>query len=77
MEFPKLDGDPLIDYIINKCWHNNYATIAELAIYTETLLPGKTIGGRLGPKQYPFPNGVWLWPVLFAGYGIVSDPGGR
>jgi hypothetical protein len=41
MEFPNLDGDPLIDDIINKCWHNNYATIAELAAYTETLLPGR------------------------------------
>lgn len=41
MEFPKLDGDPLIDNIINKCWHNNYGTIAELAAYTEALLPGK------------------------------------
>ncbi|EFR02723.1 hypothetical protein MGYG_05721 [Nannizzia gypsea CBS 118893] len=37
MEFPKLDGDPLIDEIISKCWHNNYTTIAELAAYTETL----------------------------------------
>lgn len=41
MEFPKLNGDPLIDNIINKCWHNNYTTIAELAAYTETLLPEK------------------------------------
>ncbi|RHZ67362.1 uncharacterized protein CDV56_109417 [Aspergillus thermomutatus] len=41
MEFAKLDGDPLIDDIISKCWHNNYATIAELAADTETLLPGR------------------------------------
>ncbi|KAJ6061221.1 hypothetical protein N7444_001917 [Penicillium canescens] len=41
MEFPKLDGDPLIDDIIIKCWNNKYATIAELAAYTETLLPGR------------------------------------
>ncbi|EFE39694.1 hypothetical protein TRV_05586 [Trichophyton verrucosum HKI 0517] len=39
MEFPKLDGDdPLIDEIINKCWHNGYATIADLAACTETFL---------------------------------------
>lgn len=38
MEFPKLDGDPLIDEIISKCWHNKYTTIAELAACTETLL---------------------------------------
>ncbi|KGO76584.1 hypothetical protein PITC_087710 [Penicillium italicum] len=41
MEFPKLDGDPLIDDIIIKCWHNKFATIAELAACTETLLPGR------------------------------------
>jgi hypothetical protein len=41
MEFPKLDGDPLIDRIISKCWHNNYATIAELAADTETFLLGR------------------------------------
>jgi serine/threonine protein kinase len=41
MECPRLDSDPLIDDIIIKCWHNKYATIAELAAYTETLLPGR------------------------------------
>ncbi|KAL5335985.1 kinase domain-containing protein [Aspergillus crustosus] len=40
MEFPKLDGDPVIDEIISKCWHNKYATIRELAAHTHTLLPG-------------------------------------
>ncbi|KAJ5787127.1 serine/threonine protein kinase [Penicillium paradoxum] len=38
MEFPKLDGDPLIDDIIDKCWHNQYRTLADLATHTETLL---------------------------------------
>ncbi|KAE8354953.1 kinase-like domain-containing protein [Aspergillus coremiiformis] len=38
MKFPKLDGDPLIDDIIDKCWHNQYHTLAELATHTETLL---------------------------------------
>lgn len=42
MEFPKLDGDPFIDDIIIKCWHNRYATIGELAACTETLLPGRS-----------------------------------
>ncbi|KAJ5934768.1 protein kinase [Penicillium verhagenii] len=41
MEFPKLDGDPLIDDIITKCWHNKYTTIKELSAYTETLLPAR------------------------------------
>ncbi|DAA76550.1 TPA_exp: hypothetical protein A8136_7227 [Trichophyton benhamiae CBS 112371] len=38
MKFPKLNGDPLIDDIINKCWHNRYRTLAELATQTEILL---------------------------------------
>ncbi|KAJ5198339.1 serine/threonine protein kinase [Penicillium cinerascens] len=38
MEFPKLDGDPLIDDIIDKCWHNQYLTLADLATHTEALL---------------------------------------
>lgn len=38
MKFPKLDGDPLIDDIIDKCWHNRYRTLTELATHTGTLL---------------------------------------
>lgn len=38
MDFPKLDGDPLIDDIIKGCWHNQYITIASLAADTKTLL---------------------------------------
>lgn len=38
MVFPELDGDPLIDDIIDKCWHNKYATVAELAAHTKALL---------------------------------------
>lgn len=38
MEFPKLDGNPPIDDIIDKCWHNKYVTVSELAAYTKTLL---------------------------------------
>ena len=37
MEFPELHGDPLIDCVIKKCWYNEYASIAELAAYIETL----------------------------------------
>lgn len=44
MEFPKLDGDPLIDDIIEKCWHNKYATIAELAAHTEKIRAGEING---------------------------------
>lgn len=35
MEFPKLDSDPQIDDIIEKCWHNKYTTVAELAAHTQ------------------------------------------
>ena len=38
MEFPELDGNPRIDDIINKCWHNRYATVGELAGCTQALL---------------------------------------
>ncbi|KAL6229105.1 hypothetical protein BDW75DRAFT_235450 [Aspergillus navahoensis] len=38
MEFPELDGNPLIDNIINRCWHNDYVAVSELAAHTETLL---------------------------------------
>lgn len=51
MEFPKLDGDPLIDGIIKNCWHNNYATVAELAAYTETLLPARLNGRDTNPGE--------------------------
>ncbi|KAL4913012.1 serine/threonine protein kinase [Aspergillus aurantiobrunneus] len=29
MEFPELNGDPIIDALIDKCWHNRYATVRE------------------------------------------------
>ncbi|PWY72445.1 kinase domain-containing protein [Aspergillus sclerotioniger CBS 115572] len=39
MVFPELNGgDSLIDDIIDKCWHNKYATVGELAAYTEMLV---------------------------------------
>ncbi|KAJ5998190.1 hypothetical protein N7522_009850 [Penicillium canescens] len=38
MEFPNLDGNPLIDDIIDKCWHNKYVTVSELAAHTNMLL---------------------------------------
>lgn len=46
MEFPKLDGDLSIDEVIHKCWHNQYATVAELAAYTEKLLKLSTTGAN-------------------------------
>ncbi|KAJ5611697.1 hypothetical protein N7528_008802, partial [Penicillium herquei] len=38
MKFPALDGNPLIDSVINKCWHNGYATISTLAVDITKLL---------------------------------------
>ncbi|RAL06391.1 kinase-like protein [Aspergillus ibericus CBS 121593] len=37
-EYPTLDSNPMIDDIISKCWHNNYATVAELAAHTDIVL---------------------------------------
>ncbi|KAJ5946409.1 hypothetical protein N7454_003248 [Penicillium verhagenii] len=42
MEFPTLDGNPLIDDIIGKCWHNEYLTVSELAAQTNLLLKDAT-----------------------------------
>ncbi|KAB8213467.1 hypothetical protein BDV33DRAFT_210166 [Aspergillus novoparasiticus] len=42
MKFPTLDSNPLIDDIIDKCWHNKYATVSELAAHTESLLNERT-----------------------------------
>lgn len=40
MEFPLLDGDDqLINQIIDKCWHNKYATVADLAQELKEKLP--------------------------------------
>ncbi|KAL4882134.1 hypothetical protein BJY04DRAFT_217458 [Aspergillus karnatakaensis] len=55
MEFPKLNGDPVIDDIIDKCWHNKYATIAELAAYTETLLE-KTNANETNVEEISIPQ---------------------
>jgi hypothetical protein len=35
MKLPKLDGKPLIDDIIDKCWHNQYVKISDLAARTK------------------------------------------
>ncbi|KAJ5940110.1 hypothetical protein N7516_000278 [Penicillium verrucosum] len=42
MEFPTLDGNPSIDNIIDKCWHNKYATVSELATHTKSFLTETT-----------------------------------
>lgn len=40
MQFPLLDGDDeLINQIIDKCWHNKYATVADLAQELKEKLP--------------------------------------
>ena len=89
MEFPKLGGDPLIDHIINKCWHNNYATIAELAAYTETLLPGKNNRREINPETISVPEwrtvvgrvirGLWnsfrsWWALVFCRTSEATKP---
>lgn len=42
MVFPELNCDPLIDDIIDKCWHNKFASVAELAAHTQALLAEET-----------------------------------
>ncbi|KKK22203.1 hypothetical protein ARAM_003252 [Aspergillus rambellii] len=54
MEFPKLDGDPLVDNIIDKCWHNKYVTVSELAVHTKKLLNESTNtagNNRVGSRE--------------------------
>lgn len=53
MEFPKLDGDPVLDHMINKCWHNHYTTIAELAASTETLPSGRNNRKTIANSEEP------------------------
>lgn len=60
-EFPTLEGDPMIDDIIDKCWHNKYATVAELAAHTERLLANGTKGEGEGERTNAgtTPNNGW------------------
>jgi hypothetical protein len=55
MEFPRSNGNPSIDEIINKCWPNQYVMVSDLAAYTEKLLDERTdtVGdsGRSGGKE--------------------------
>lgn len=88
MEFPTLNGDPLLDNIINNCWHNKYATIAELAAYTETLLSEsikeKEIdAGRISTPRWRIVlgrifRGLWgnlrYWWALVVCCSEVADP---
>src|SRR5699024_8106644 len=58
-EFPKLDGDPQIDNIINKCWRNQYALLRSwLGVRRPSLLKDTT-GRELKPKK-SLAHGTWL-----------------
>lgn len=46
-QFPDLNGDPMIDNIISKCWHNKYPTIAELATEMKMLLPDEDTASNI------------------------------
>lgn len=59
MKFPKLDCDPEIDDIIDKCWHNRYATVAELAARTEELLAKDAANGEKTNPESTANNGWW------------------
>ncbi|KZF24355.1 kinase-like protein [Xylona heveae TC161] len=88
MEFPNLDGDPLIDDIIDKCWHNKYATVVELAAHTATLLtyrtnqegtpPDTTFITQLHMVVCRIINGIWSsfgdwWTLVCQTNGKVTN----
>ncbi|OQD74048.1 hypothetical protein PENDEC_c012G07007 [Penicillium decumbens] len=50
MDFPKLDGDPVIDTVIDKCWHNKYAAIADLVTDTKMLVIDRTNEKQIDAK---------------------------
>lgn len=45
MQFPVLVGDTMISKLIHQCWHNQFPTIASLAMSTKALLK-KSFGGE-------------------------------
>lgn len=47
MVFPELHRDPQLDAIIEKCWHNKYQTVAQLAAETEMLLEGIEVSASM------------------------------
>ncbi|KAJ0419374.1 kinase domain-containing protein [Aspergillus carlsbadensis] len=49
MQFPELDGDSVIDGVIERCWHNGYARVADLAAHTQMLVDGDEDGNEGGP----------------------------
>jgi hypothetical protein len=71
MEFPKLGGDSMINSIIDRCWHNEYATVAQLALHTEKLLD-------VGIHNEGANTGVTGWYGMMGGricglwYGLVD-----
>lgn len=89
MEFPTLNGDPLLDDMINKCWHNKYATIAKLAAYTETLLSETINQKETDAERISIPGwrivlgrvlrGLWgslryWWRLVVCRSGEVANP---
>jgi serine/threonine protein kinase len=64
MEFPTLDGNPLIDNIIDKCWHNRYVTVSELAAHTKTLLNDRTDVNESNENRKKESSGVTTFAEL-------------
>ncbi|KAJ5934934.1 hypothetical protein N7466_004481 [Penicillium verhagenii] len=58
MEFPKLDGNPLIDNIIDKCWRNKYFRVSELASHTKKLLRENTSAMEINESGDKASSGV-------------------
>ncbi|RAQ62930.1 hypothetical protein COH20_011393 [Aspergillus flavus] len=87
MHFPRLNSDPLIDEIINKCWHNEYKTIAHLASNTKMLLSGSLSAKDINAETILLPwamiigritRGFWRmlkhwWATVLLYYGKPAN----
>lgn len=51
MQFPVLVGDALIDKLIHQCWHNQFPTIASVAMSTKALLDKRLSGEEHKPTN--------------------------
>lgn len=77
MYFSELDGDPLVNDIIDKCWHKKYATIAEMVIYTRTLLPERTDVGESSAEAISSSSRRTIICRVIRRLWNNSDTGGR
>lgn len=68
MQFPVLVGDATIDKLIHQCWHNQFPTIASVAMSTKALL-NKSFSGE---EHKPINEGMNVTPETKSG-SLGSD----